>query len=273
MLKTIEGFAVECSMNKVCTSEALAYAVDEALQVFGGNGYSREFPVERAYRDARITRIYEGTNEINRLIIATRLLKNAEACSPLTRPRRTAAPHSTPSAGRSDDETAGADRARHGGTHVWRCRPRRAGSGGARRQRHHRVLCHRKRHGRAEKMATRGSDRAGIAADIARIYTSDALDRVAHAGKQIVNALAARAERIDPLIAAVAHAREHPGRIRWPRAAGLATRSLDNPVIPSRAMTRTGYARRRSQLSALTLQEAVNRQPDRCPYTYGDHYR
>ena len=75
VLKTIEGFAVECSINKVYTSEALAYVVDEALQVFGGNGYSREFPAERAYRDARITRIYEGTNEINRLIIPTRLLK------------------------------------------------------------------------------------------------------------------------------------------------------------------------------------------------------
>ena len=77
VLKTIEGFAVECSINKVWTSEALAYVVDEALQVYGGYGYSQEFPAERAYRDARITRIYEGTNEINRLIIATRLLRNA----------------------------------------------------------------------------------------------------------------------------------------------------------------------------------------------------
>ncbi len=76
VLKTIETFAVECSINKVWTSEALAYVVDEAVQVFGGNGYSREFPVERAYRDARITRIYEGTNEINRLIIPTRLFKS-----------------------------------------------------------------------------------------------------------------------------------------------------------------------------------------------------
>src|SRR5439155_806458 len=73
VLATIETFAVECSINKVWTSEALAFAVDEAVQVFGGNGYSREFPVERAYRDARITRIYEGTNEINRRIIPTRV--------------------------------------------------------------------------------------------------------------------------------------------------------------------------------------------------------
>jgi alkylation response protein AidB-like acyl-CoA dehydrogenase len=76
VLKAIEGYAVECSINKVWTSEALANVVDESLQVFGGYGYSQEFPAERAYRDARITRIYEGTNEINRLIITTRLLRN-----------------------------------------------------------------------------------------------------------------------------------------------------------------------------------------------------
>ena len=79
VLKTIEGFAVECSINKVWTSEALAWAVDEGMQVFGGNGYSREFPLERMYRDARITRIYEGTNEINRMLVPTRLLKQPPA--------------------------------------------------------------------------------------------------------------------------------------------------------------------------------------------------
>jgi alkylation response protein AidB-like acyl-CoA dehydrogenase len=75
VLDAIAGFATECSINKVFTSESLAFVADEAVQVFGGNGYSREFPVERIYRDARITRIYEGTNEINRLLVATRLLK------------------------------------------------------------------------------------------------------------------------------------------------------------------------------------------------------
>ncbi len=88
-LKTIEAFAIECSINKVWTSETLAFAVDEAVQVFGGNGYSREFPVERGYRDARITRIYEGTNEINRLIVPTRLVKRApELFTPRARAAR-----------------------------------------------------------------------------------------------------------------------------------------------------------------------------------------
>ncbi|MBL8207112.1 MAG: acyl-CoA dehydrogenase, partial [Blastocatellia bacterium] len=68
---------VECSIIKVWTSEALGDVVDETVQIYGGYGYSKEFPAEQAYRDARITRIYEGTNEINRTIITTRLLKAA----------------------------------------------------------------------------------------------------------------------------------------------------------------------------------------------------
>jgi alkylation response protein AidB-like acyl-CoA dehydrogenase len=76
-LKAIEQYAVECSVIKVWTSEALGFVVDEAVQVYGGYGYSKDYPAERAYRDARITRIYEGTNEINRMIIPTRLLKGA----------------------------------------------------------------------------------------------------------------------------------------------------------------------------------------------------
>jgi alkylation response protein AidB-like acyl-CoA dehydrogenase len=76
-LKAIEQFAVECSIIKVWTSEALALVTDETVQVYGGYGYSKDYPAERAYRDARITRIYEGTNEINRMIIPTRLLKGS----------------------------------------------------------------------------------------------------------------------------------------------------------------------------------------------------
>jgi alkylation response protein AidB-like acyl-CoA dehydrogenase len=77
VLRAIEGYAVECSIIKVFGSETLGYSADEAVQVFGGNGYSRDYPVERAYRDSRISRIYEGTNEINRLIISGQLLRRS----------------------------------------------------------------------------------------------------------------------------------------------------------------------------------------------------
>ncbi len=75
--KTIEGYAVECSIVKVWASEMLDTVVDETLQIFAGYGYVEEYPAERAYRDARINRIFEGTNEINRLIITGHLMKAA----------------------------------------------------------------------------------------------------------------------------------------------------------------------------------------------------
>ena len=76
-LKTVEEFAVECSIVKVHASEMLGYAVDESVQIHGGYGYHQDYAVERAYRDARINRIFEGTNEINRLLIPGMLLKRA----------------------------------------------------------------------------------------------------------------------------------------------------------------------------------------------------
>ena len=192
-LKTIETFAVECSINKVATSEALAYVVDEAVQVFGGNGYSREFPVERAYRDARITRIYEGTNEINRLIIPTRLLKSG---TPLA-------------AGAIDSGASGsalaaerellanakrlavaALRAARRPTAMVYATSRKC----SRTPRTSSSMCTRSRvQSRARRSWRKAdSDRGALAADVARVYASDAADRVAHAGKQIVNALGAR---------------------------------------------------------------------------------
>jgi alkylation response protein AidB-like acyl-CoA dehydrogenase len=76
-LKAIEEYAVECSIIKVWASEMVSYVVDETVQIYGGYGFVEEYPAERAYRDARINRIFEGTNEINRLIITGFLLKRA----------------------------------------------------------------------------------------------------------------------------------------------------------------------------------------------------
>ena len=76
-LQSIEEYAVESSINKVACSEALDYVVDEMVQIYGGYGYSADYPAEQAYRDSRINRIFEGTNEINRMLIPGQLMKRA----------------------------------------------------------------------------------------------------------------------------------------------------------------------------------------------------
>jgi alkylation response protein AidB-like acyl-CoA dehydrogenase len=199
VLKTIEEFAIECSINKVWTSEALAYAVDESLQVFGGNGYSREFPAERAYRDARITRIYEGTNEINRLIAGTRLAKSpaladhvgGRIASDLN------APEADPAAGRLASERRLLGAAKRATAFTLACATERFGRSLATEQE---VVGHLADMAieiyaiesailRTEKMIASDAFQAPIAEDITRTYAADASERVEHAAKNALWAM------------------------------------------------------------------------------------
>jgi len=211
VMSTIEGFAVECSVNKVWTSEALAYCTDEAIQVFGGNGYSREFPVERAYRDARITRIYEGTNEINRLIIPTRLLRTPGALFDAVVPDGTTdGPLGSQYALLADAKRLAIGALKHASDTF----------GDAVRVEQE-VLAHiadivieiyaiESALARTDKIAASHSSEGAIAIDHATIYASDGADRIAHSAKQVAAALRSRGrhgvldEAIRPFLAQTA---------------------------------------------------------------------
>ncbi|NDD62710.1 MAG: acyl-CoA dehydrogenase [Acidobacteria bacterium] len=77
ILKAVEEYAIECAMLKVAGTETLFYAADENVQIHGGNGFTEDYPAEGIYRDCRVNRIYEGTNEINRLLITGQLVRRA----------------------------------------------------------------------------------------------------------------------------------------------------------------------------------------------------
>jgi alkylation response protein AidB-like acyl-CoA dehydrogenase len=189
VLRVIESFAVECSINKVWSSEALAFVTDEAIQVYGGYGYSKEYPAERAYRDARITRLYEGTNEINRLIVPTRLLRKIG--QPLVHP----AIDPGDVVGRLLSDERGLLRlAKSVARELLATASATFGAALADEQE---VLGHiadvvieiyaiESAILRTEKLfAKRGAMQASTAADITKVYTNDAFDRIWHSVRQI----------------------------------------------------------------------------------------
>ncbi|HEX8494973.1 MAG TPA: acyl-CoA dehydrogenase family protein [Pyrinomonadaceae bacterium] len=216
VLRTIEGFAVECSINKVWTSEAQSFVVDEALQVYGGYGYSKEFPVERAYRDARITRIYEGTNEINRLIIPTRLLKNPQTAPLFTIENAMRALKDSNDSATSTVTPLSAERAllsRAKRLLVFTLGRAKAAYADALASEQE-VLAHiadiiievyalESAILRTEKLiSARGEQASATPIDITRTYGSDAADRMQHSAKQVVAALA-KTEEVAPLLDSV----------------------------------------------------------------------
>jgi len=216
VMKTIEGFAVECSINKVWTSEALAWAVDQAVQVFGGNGYSREFPVERMYRDARITRIYEGTNEINRMLIPTRLLKQLpEIFSEAA--RRLSDDRVVPSTGPFAVERDSIARAKAlGATLLGRAT---AGYGDAFKEAQEvqaeiadiliEVYAAESAVARAEKLVA--DHRAALAADIVHVYVGRSIGRILEATRPVIAALAACGSMVDDLVGCAHRLAPSPG--------------------------------------------------------------
>ncbi len=204
VMKTIEGFAVECSINKVWTSEALAWAVDEGLQVFGGNGYSREFPLERMYRDARITRIYEGTNEINRMLVPGRLLKNSPDLFSMDSVRNLQAADSgqpaTPAGSPLASERNFVARAKRAAIILLGNAVAAYGEAFKSAQEVQaqvadmviEIYAIDSGIARAEKMASRGDARAALATDAVKVYTHDAADKIGAASRQVVAALVAK---------------------------------------------------------------------------------
>jgi len=206
LLGAAEEYAIECAMLKVIGSETLDYVVDEGVQIHGGNGFSDEYDISRAYRDSRINRIFEGTNEINRLLTLDMYLKRAlKGRINLMGPAMAIQKElmSIPDFGSDDD---GAFAAEHktiasfkkailmcAGAAVQKLMDKLEGE--------QEILMYLADMAidtfqaeslllRAEKMLGRGDQRADMVADAARVFITDAADRMEHAGRNAINAFA-----------------------------------------------------------------------------------
>jgi len=205
LLGAAEEYAIECAMLKVLGSEALDYVVDEGVQIHGGNGFSDEYNISRAYRDSRINRIFEGTNEINRLLILDMYLKRAmKGRIDLMKPAMAVQQElmSIPDFG--EDETPFAAEMKlveNFKKAILMCAGAAAQQLMMQLEHEQEILMNLADMAidtfqaesvllRAMKMAETNDANAEVAADIARTFLYDAADRINHAGKIAVNSFA-----------------------------------------------------------------------------------
>lgn len=205
LLGAAEEYAIECAMLKVLGSEALDYVVDEGVQIHGGNGFSDEYNISRAYRDSRINRIFEGTNEINRLLILDMYLKRAmKGRIDLMKPAMAVQQELMSIPDFTEDEAPFAAEMKvieNFKKAILMCAGAAAQQLMMQLEHEQEILMNLADMAidtfqaesvllRAMKMAENNDANAGVAADIARTFIYDAADRLNHAGKTAVNAFA-----------------------------------------------------------------------------------
>lgn len=205
LLSAAEEYAIECAMLKVLGSEALDYVVDEGVQIHGGNGYSDEYNISRAYRDSRINRIFEGTNEINRLLIIDMYLKRAmKGRIDLMKPAMAVQQELMGIPDFGDDETQFAAEQKvveNFKKAILMCAGSAAQTLMMQLEYEQEILMNLADMAidtfqaecvllRAMKMTHNNHPHAALAVDIARTFIYDAADRISHSGKAAVNAFA-----------------------------------------------------------------------------------
>ncbi len=205
LLGAAEEFAIECAMLKVIGSEALDYIVDEGVQIHGGNGFSDEYDISRSYRDSRINRIFEGTNEINRLLTLDMYLKRAmkgriDLMTPAMNVQKELM--SIPDFG-SDDAPFAAEQKLIANFKkaILMCAGAAAQKLMMQLESEQEILMHmadmiidtfqaESALLRAMKMQQNGNTNAALAIDATRTFLTDAADRINHSGKNAINAFA-----------------------------------------------------------------------------------
>ena len=205
LLGAAEEYAIECAMLKVLGSEALDYVVDEGVQIFGGNGFSDEYNISRAYRDSRINRIFEGTNEINRLLTLDMYLKRAmKGRINIMTPAMAVQKELMSIPDFSTDDTPFAAEQKVVANFkkaILMCAGAAAQKLMMQLESEQEILMNLADMAidtfqaecvllRAMKMHDSNNPLAGLAADVARTFIYDAADRINHAGKNAINAFA-----------------------------------------------------------------------------------